>query len=464
MVPDVLMLLCDTARADAFLPLDGPISSPVVEQLAREGAWYSQAVSPAPWTLPSTASIFSGRLPTEHGVTIDCIDWSGSRPTSPAEAIRAWSGSWLPEEMRLRGYATWAASCNTWVSTWGGFDRGFDEFLDLNDRVRLPRGRIGAVVRRARRLYGNLDHGGRAAADRFRRRLREAGSRPLFAFVNLMEVHSPLDPPRPYYPFPFWRRPSTFRMSGGGKGPRPFLLYNLRLAEPPPEFVRTIRDLYFSAARYEDWLLGRFVAAVRERGRPTVVVVASDHGENLGEHGLFGHNSSLAETLLHVPLVTWGHGVDVAAGEVGYPVQVSGVTSWLTRMAEGADGEPLATNGAILSEYESTNRWIPHQVQGHSPEEVAAAAPPLASQAGLAVRKGHLKYLALERGEDALHDLIDDPGEERNLLEGRPDAAEEFLPFRRDWERRRREQPRYLAGAEADQEIAEHLRTLGYIE
>ena len=70
--------------------------------------------------------------------------------------------------------------------------------------------------------------------------------------------------------------------------------------------ISALRALYAGCARYEDRILGEIVDAVAERTRPTVVLLVADHGENLGEHGLFNHNSSLLQTLLHVPMVAWG--------------------------------------------------------------------------------------------------------------------------------------------------------------
>jgi arylsulfatase A-like enzyme len=464
MQPDILLVICDTARADAFKPWGGPYPTPTMERLCREGLAYSNATTQAPWTLPSTASIMSGKLPTEHGIHNDCLDWSGDRPTTPATAVKAVTGEWLPESLQARGYRTWAASCNTWISTWGGFDRGFDEFNDTSDRVRLPRGRWSRYVRKAGRMYGKIDRGGMAVTNAFARRVRTGGPEPMFAFMNLMEVHSPYDPPRPFYPYAPWKRPETFKMSGGGKGPRKFLIYNLGVEEPSPEYVRTLRDLYWHSARYEDWLLGRIVRAVEERGRPTVVVVVSDHGENIGDHRLFGHNSSLAQTLLNVPLVVWGQGVDIGSGWLSDNVPLVGIAPWLRRVADG-DRTPMSGNGAVISEYESTTRWIAPDIQTRlEAMGKADSLPPLVYSAGFAVREGSTKYIGLDSGFEYLYDLSNDPQEQRDLSTARPSDLDRFRAHRDAWRIRRAEQPTYVAGETADQEIADHLRQLGYIE
>jgi arylsulfatase A-like enzyme len=470
MPPDLLVLLCDTARADAFGPWGATHPTPAVARMAERGTVYADAVSPAPWTVPSTASILSGRLPTEHGITGECLAWTDRRPSSPAPCVAGYAGTWLPEALRDRGYRTWGASCNSWVSRWGGFDRGFDEFADLRPWARASRG-VRRFAYRARKAIGRADRGGAAAVERFGRRLAAAGPEPLFALVNLMETHAPLDPPFPFYPFAPWRRGRTRWMAGG---PDQGLSYNAGVRDPGPDYARTLRRLYHASARYEDRVLGRFAGAVRERGRPTVVVMVADHGEHLGEHGLFNHNSSLHQALLHVPLLVWGSGVDLAGGTVAGPASLLGLASWLTGVADGriepypgGDGAP--DDGApVVSEYESTERHngIPHGI-AEGIRRTSARVPALVFHPGVAVRRGRWKYVATGDGGQRLYDVVDDPNEDRDLLAARPELAARFAGDRAAWERRRADRPGRPGDGAADVaegEIAEHLRELGYIE
>jgi hypothetical protein len=132
-----------------------------------------------------------------------------------------------------------------------------------------------------------------------------------------------------------------------------------------------------------------------------------------------------------------------------------------------ADGEPkpLGGNGCVVSEYESTilHNGIPADIQGMLDSD-PSRVPPLVFSPGVAVRRGGLKYVAVEDGSEALYDLHSDPGEDRNLLTERAEAVADFRSLREAWQARRSRQPRYRAGDRAEGEIAEHLRTLGYIE
>jgi arylsulfatase A-like enzyme len=458
-------VICDTARADAFRPWDGPHPTPTMEMLCRQGTWYARAVAAAPWTLPSTASILSGVLPTEHGVTGECFDWTEGRPSTPSGAVAGHSGPWLPELMADRGYSTWGASCNTWVSPWGGFDRGFDRFLDLRERIHFQRRRLGKHRRRVLRVLGKVDRGAARTAREFARMMALGNGKPLFALINLMETHSPYDPPAPYYPYPFWRRPRTRLLSGGSGWTSRYLSMNAGIKEASPEYVETIRSLYFSSARYEDAILGKLLAAIRERDRPTIVVVVADHGENLGEHGLFNHNSSLHETLLRVPFVVWGHRIDMGGGRVDDPISLLVIRDLFSDLAEGRTALPVPSN-VIVSEYESAllHTGLPGDVRSRIEGDPSSTAPTLMMHPGVAVQRDRLKYVAIASGESKLFDVVSDPNEEHDLIAQHPEEAEAFASVRPEWERRRSEQPRYEAGESVEGEIEEHLRSLGYLE
>jgi arylsulfatase A-like enzyme len=462
MPPDLLLVVCDTARADAFSPWGATHPTPTVERLSHEGVSWSNATAAAPWTLPSHASMFSGLLPTEHGINAECITWMNRLPTSPAAAVTAFAGDWLPEQLRDRGYRTWGASCNSWISLWGGFDRGFERFVDLRPWAK-PKRSLGRAGYLARVALGRMDRGGARAVEEVRRRLADRGSEPQFLFVNLMETHAPFDPPSPFYPYAPWRRFRTRNMAGGADMG---VSYNAGIVDPGADYTRTLREIYAACARYEDRILGQLVEAVVERTRPTVMLLVADHGENLGEHGLFNHNSSLLQTLLHVPMAAWGSGVEVGQGRIDGPTSTAAVGRFLVGLADGEPRLPEGDeDGSVVSEYEGTLRHngIPDDIRKGIAEK-NARVPSLVFNSGVAVRRGHVKYVAASDGTEQVYDLAADPGEGHDLAPSRPDLLAGFAPERERWLRRKERLPHYQAGEVAEGEIADHLRELGYIE
>src|SRR6266540_3909252 len=125
---NVLILVFDTARADAFEPYGAqPGASPTVAQLAGRGAAVDDVFSTACWTLPSHASMFTGRLPRALGLgQAPGGVLQGAKPVLQAQRDRM-----LPEVLRRAGYATRAASANVWISEHSGFATGFDEFASV---------------------------------------------------------------------------------------------------------------------------------------------------------------------------------------------------------------------------------------------------------------------------------------------------------------------------------------------
>jgi arylsulfatase A-like enzyme len=457
-----------------FSPWGGTNKSPALEGLCREGISYSQAISQAPWTLPSMASIFSGLLPTEHGITGDRIQRVQGRPSSPESWVKSFSGPWLPEALRERGFRTWGATCNAWVSTWSGFHRGFEEFVDIPRRGVVKTG-TGRALRRLRNmhLFGMNDKGGREVLRQFRSWLAgQDDHAPWFAFVNLMEVHSPYDPPLRFHPL-FDRLDR--RRRGGSVLRLPFyqFLQGPLRERPSEKYLSGIRSLYDKCGQYADWLVGEFERAVRDHNEPTIIVVVSDHGENLGEHGLFGHHSSLHETLLRVPLVVAGHKYALGQGRVDKPVSLQRLADWLLGLADG-NGKLIEPNGPIISEYESTARHTrtPYEFRKQIEQGDTSGLPPLMYQPGISVRNGDLKYVATEDGAGSLYDLAADPGEESDVFDQHPVAVRELTGLVDAWRQRRADQGP-ISGAKniaedeiaiAEDEIAEHLRALGYIE
>jgi arylsulfatase A-like enzyme len=317
--PNVLLIVLDTVRAD-HLSLYGyrRATSPALERLAKRGIRFDEARATAPWTLPSHASLFTGRWPHELAVKW-LTPWRGNFPT-------------LAEYLGSRGYATAGFVANTrYCSYDSGLGRGFTRYddyaLDLEgliplrtallvDRAWDSASKLGLVMSRS------LDTG------RFRPRIesvlkwllatgrKDAGAinrafvdwlshwqeprRPFFVFLNYFDAHSPYLPPEGA-PFPFGVRPQS--------DADVILLAELwtmvdklRLSL---RYRLLARDSYDNCIAYLDERLGELFDTLQQRGvlDQTLVIVTSDHGEELGEHGLFDHGESLYRPEVRVPLL-----------------------------------------------------------------------------------------------------------------------------------------------------------------
>ena len=319
MTRNVVVVVMDTARYRDVFPDDETVA-PALESLAAEGTRFDHATAPAPWTLPSHASLFTGTYPSKHGAHAGHKHLDDALPT-------------LAEGFAGAGYETVAVSNNTWISDEFGFARGFETFektwqyvqadTDLGRIARTTEGseQLRALARAlfdgnpitnaANAIYGQFfrkreDSGARRTNEWIRQWLADRDDeRPFFCFVNYLEPHLEYRPPRE----------TTERFLPEGVTyeeamavPQDAWSYVAGDLELGDEDFEALRALYCGEIAYLDDRIAELRDAFREADRwdDTVFVVTGDHGENIGDHGLMDHQYALYETLLHVPLVIHG--------------------------------------------------------------------------------------------------------------------------------------------------------------
>jgi arylsulfatase A-like enzyme len=415
--PDVVLVVLDTVRADHVSAYGyARATAPDIDALASEGALFLDATSPSTWSLPSHASLFTGRYPSSHGAHGEHVFLDARYPT-------------LAEALQKNGYDTACFTANPWISDGLGLTRGFDS----QDESVKTGGGAGRSFTFAFRLLDRLglldaDKGGAGVAEHFAAwtRARPKEGRPFFAFLNFIESHFP------YHQLPhdalrrFTDRPYSelraisidlMAQQFGGR-PRP-------LAEVQGPAI----DMYDGGVVHASRLLGRVVGALRERGTldDTVVVVLADHGEILGERGgYFGHGPALYQEGVHVPLVV-RYPARVPAGvRVASPVTTLSVAATVLDLAgleplptfQTTSLAPLTTDpsrsaGPILSEL--------HPMKMDGAHATGSTDPLMQTDRRYRVfRDGALKLVEASTGERWLFDLAADPGETRDVAAERP--------------------------------------------
>ena len=273
--PNVLLVVLDTARADAVSRSVGPDSpTPTFARLAQSGVTYSNARSTAPWTLPSHASLFTGLYPSRHGAHHEHLQLDQERVTLA--------------EILSSTHETAGFTENPQITIARGFAQGFGTY-DETWRARSGIQQVMPTVSRVVEWLGRRD-----------------SDRPFFLFVNLMSPHLPYFPPegseKRFLPA---GTPADQVMRLRFVNEREARLYIMgKLPLGPGDFA-VLRALYQAEVAHADAQLGQIIAALEASGSldRTLVIVVSDHGENLGEHGLMEHQLCIYETLLHVPML-----------------------------------------------------------------------------------------------------------------------------------------------------------------
>ncbi|HVT60792.1 MAG TPA: sulfatase [Thermoanaerobaculia bacterium] len=423
--PNILLLGIDTLRADRLGPWGRrPSLTPSIDALAAESDVWTQAYSTFNSTNPSFVSIMTGLYGKNHGVY-------DLRTRLPA------SYTTLASHLRRAGYQTMAIiSARHLGDHNSGLGQGFAEVSRSDERF-------------AGELAVDLAFSWVA--------LHAAEPRPFFAWVHLFDPHTPHTPPQPYAK---GLRPAAAMGLGPVRAWVPFRPLGPRGFEEP--VLGGNRDLYDGQVAYLDRQVGRLLDGVGSRGllESTLVALVADHGESLGEHGVFFRHVGLHDTTTHVPLmIRW----PAPAGE-GRGRRFDGLVQTLDLFPT-----LLAAAGVDLPAQDGVDlRRLTGTPERPAPGRRAVFAEH-AGRLGSMVRTRDYHYI-VSKGNPltfldgaSLYDLRADPMETRNLAGGGRPAEGQLAGLLDSWQADRRPRPGEAQPAPLSKEEVDRLRSLGYI-
>ncbi len=391
--PSVLLITLDTTRADRLSCYGyGKPTSPNLDRLAADGLRFENAYAVSSWTLPTHASLFTGKFPSAHGAKYD--------PEGPLNLVQGIKGNenWsayrarpmaeneitLASLLRDHGYATGAVVAGPWLKRVFSLDKGFESyddgnFLDLGKNVGELNGRPAADVTRAALEFVDAHR-----------------EEPFFLFLNYYDPHGPYVPPEPhlsrFWPHPIERTPSAECQNA----------------------------LYDAEIQYMDLHIGALLDQLRECGlyEDLWIVVVSDHGELMGEEGLWGHGDSLTQPEIHVPLLIKEPGADRPRGvNDAFVQQVDVMPTLLARLSIAP---PPNMQGLPIGSHEA------HPIVAETnPLPFMSAQKTDWRQKGEWRTLVHRdkKFLSSSLGNHALYDLARDPFELENRAALEPETA-----------------------------------------
>lgn len=397
--PHVLLITIDTLRADR-VTTEGPLAAltPSLQALARRGARFTDATAHAPLTFPSHVSIHTGLLPSEHGARDN------------GSYVLETSASTMAERLKEMGYQTGAFVASFVLSRSFGLDQGFDTYVDRFD----PSG--------SRYSFSNLQRRGSEVAGDAAAWLGNAqfDKHPVFVWLHLYDPHTPYD--------------------------------------APAAFARQFPDQPYNAeVAAADWAAGYFLQSAGEEFlENALVIVTSDHGEGLGDHGEPEHGIFLYDATIKVPLIIAGPGLPagtVVADQVRHIDLLPTVLELVTGRAPPDDSKLSGESLVPLMKGVSRRK-----------------APPSYSESWYqrlhfgwselrAVRTPEWKFIEAPRAE--LYDLKKDAGELDNVAATRKAVAQGLGA---EIERLGKPHPANVASERAaDSATVERLQSLGYL-
>ncbi|HWM90815.1 MAG TPA: sulfatase-like hydrolase/transferase [Thermoanaerobaculia bacterium] len=383
----IVIISIDTLRAD-HLPAYGykGVETPAIDRLRKDGILFEKAYSPTPLTFPAHSSLLTGTLPGVHGVR-DNVGYRLDSQRLP----------FLPRILKDRGYATGGAVSAYVLQGKGGLDAGFDLYED-------------SVEFRTNAGLGGMQRPGSETLNLSLDWLRSVKDKPFFFFFHIYEPHTPYSPPEPFAS----RYPSRY-------------------------------DGEIAAA---DKIVGDLLSALEgfEVYDEALIVLLSDHGEGLGDHGEEEHGVLLYNEAIQVPLLVKLPGEQRSGSTVSKPAQLTDVMPTVLSLL----GLPVPENlkgTSLLNLEEAPARRI------YSETFYPRLHFGWSELASLTDGKNHY----IEGPDPELYDLASDPGEKRNILQGERRVYAEMRQELQGYDRR------LAAPSAVDEEARQAMIALGYI-
>jgi arylsulfatase A-like enzyme len=403
----------------------------------KKFALYENAISSSYWTMPSVASLFTGMYPSGHGLLADGDKLDQSLAT-------------LPKVLQHLGYRNSAFVRNIYVSDYSGMNTGFHDFYSRSgvDSLKKILSRISdkavnqlqppGITRLSEdasvegdsateRLFNAIarcfdvliDSGSRRFVHFFSDWLQKNRTNPFFAYFHFFETHTPYRAPLNFALKYLSIRDHIDKLFVN----HDHLKYLLHKCQMTSRDFNILLSAYDNSIHYADYLIGKIIRILQRQGvyENTMLIILSDHGDNIGDHGLMFHYFCLYDTLIKIPLL------------IKYPDSI-GAVGKMTGMAQNVDIFPT-----ILAILKVQNQKIWQQIQGNDllgkalprrdqdlavSELIKTFGPDKAQYKAqlspynrrlTSVRTQNQKFIFSSRGDHECYDLAKDPAESRNL-------------------------------------------------
>ncbi|MEQ1894699.1 MAG: sulfatase [Planctomycetota bacterium] len=408
--PNILVITLDTTRRDHLGMYGYPLpTSPNLDRLAKDALVYTNAYAVSSWTMPTHASMFTGKFPSSHGAQYD-----PDGPLNLGSGIGAQFGAYrarpiAENEITLamllaeEGYETAGIIAGPWMLKQFRLGKGFEHYDDSG--VSALNGRPAADVTRAAIEY-----------------VDEHADDPFFLFLNYYDPHSP------------WFEEPARDAEGKVVGqPKPF--QDLTPVFPKSGMISDYTEFanvcYDAEIRYMDREIGRLLDHLKSNGlyEKTWIFVLADHGELmgepvLGETGLWGHGDSLTEPEIHIPFLVKEPGPNARTGtDASFVQQTDLLPTICARLGialpPNVQGTPLGQQHDVISEL--VKLPMMNRTDGPNPKDWRHLGN------WVVLVEGKNKFGWSENGTHTLVDLAADPLERTNLYEARKAEADDKM-------------------------------------
>jgi arylsulfatase A-like enzyme len=419
--PNVVLIGIDTWRADHVSSYGyGRATTPCIDEVAEQGAYFTRAFSTTSWTLPSFQSILTGLYVGSHGVI-------------NGQYRLAYSHNTLAELLRDRGYTTAGFISGTYLKKVFGFDQGFDVYEESVTRAKLMETFQDITSPELTRLVLPW--------------IKRHSNGKFFLFIHYWDPHFDYIPPPPYDQLfdPYY--------TGDVDGTN--FQYSPRInADMDRRDLDHIIALYDGEIRWTDFHIGKLLTTLDDLGLMdrTVVVLVGDHGEEFFEHGFKGHRKTLYNEVIHIPLMMRGPGIR-RSGDFDTVVSTVDILPTVLDLLKIDCPTPLDGESLIpIISGEATSRHVPWIIS-----ELGVHLTTVIKDRWKIIQDSNSRSLEL-------YNLFDDPDEARNQISQEAAEARELSQYLGEWLRIRERRTTGAPRAITDRETVNQLKALGYIQ
>ncbi len=461
--PHVVLIVLDTLRRDHLGCYGSPAGlTPVLDELAAESTVYDRAYATAPWTVPSHASMFTGHYVKSHGCDSSEHLWLDDRWLT------------LPEMLQGENYQTVSLVANVTLEL-ANFRQGFDHHVYLRPSRAQGELRLTSTLKRFGWPDRWVDKGSAEAVIELDDWLthRRDESRPMFLFVNLMEPHQPYLPPQPERNRRLPDGCSAREAARLGADEFDGTEWHARRVEPGQK-ADLARALYEGEVAYQDRRLGDLLDVLRTRLDldRALLIVTSDHGENLGEGRRWGHLFAINDHLIHVPLlVRYPSSFPPGRRIPGFCQLVDIVPTVFDVLGRPVPADDLPGRTLVPEHFVARDaafaEWAPQHFSLRTIAETLGAQG-FTDRYNARLRTvvtDEYQYVWSSDGRHRMYHKLSDPDQKLNLVTNEPaDARRLDDQLARWWA----DTPAYVrpalpAASPIDQDALETLKTLGYV-
>lgn len=487
---NVILITIDTLRQDSLKCYGySRETSPFIDSIADKGILFENCVSQSPWTLPSHASIFTSKYPSEHGAYnsekgVSSSGWAELKANPLPDSAHT-----MAEFFSENGYLTSAFIGGDFLNSSFNINQGFDYynenlppfispffdklvFLKFFLRIGIIKNdnatRImnSVLIPLSNRIYGesfvipvrrDIPIGKRA--DEINpvlfKWLNDYSEFSFFLFINYFDPHDPYDAPGEYKNF----FPNTYTGDVDGYTNR------ITMENFNKEDISNLRDLYDGEIRFTDSQIEKLFNKLELLGikNETLVIITSDHGEAFGEHGFRGHARTLYNELINVPLIIYAPWITEKPVRIKEDVELVDILPTVTEIT-GIKHNGTFSGKSLLPFIKGTlsENNKDYSVSQFFKNDFLKRWDYRYGITCASAKINNFKFIDNLDGDPELYDLITDPGEINNIADSKPELIDNYRKILSGIPSIKIE-PDEISYNEVKKDIKERLKALGYI-